>query len=82
MVGFKLSKKERNIMTGSLKVDRGKYYTILNLKDEAGGRKQKRIPLHIEAVPGNKRKAEKAHRDLLAEYEKKQMKVFRADMLF
>ena len=69
-------------MTGSLKVDRGKYYTVLNLSDEAGKRKQKRVNLHIEAKPGNKRKAEQAHRKVLDDYEKKRITVYRADVPF
>ncbi len=69
-------------MTGSLTIDRGKYYSMLNLKDEAGNRKQKKVNLHIEAIPGNKRKAERAHRELLAEYEAKQITVYHKDVLF
>ena len=69
-------------MTGSLKITYGKYYSVLNLKDESGKRKQKRIPLHLEAVPGNKRKAEQAHRKILAEYEHEQKSICRQTTLF
>ena len=69
-------------MTGSLRIDKGKYYSVLNLKDEAGNRKQKKINLHIEAITGNKRKAEQAHRKVLSEYESKGITVCRKDILF
>ena len=69
-------------MTGSLRSDKGKFYAILNLKDENGKRKQKTINLHIDDVPGNKRKAEKALRDVLTEYEAKRITVCRRDTLF
>ena len=60
------------MITGSLQTRNGKYYSILNLgKYDDGKRNQKRIPLNLEAVPGNKRKAEKAHRDILNDYELK-----------
>ena len=55
-------------MTGSLQIKNGMYTAVLNLKDESGKRKQKRINLHLEAMPGNKRKAEKALRETLADY--------------
>ncbi len=70
------------MLTGSLRVDKGKYYSVLNLKDEYGKRRQKKVPLHIDAVPGNKRKAEQAHRDVMAEYEAKGMTIFSKDILF
>ena len=69
-------------MTGSLRSTHGKFYAVLNLKDENGRRKQKLIGLNIEDAPGNKRKAQKALRTLIAEYEKKQMVVFTKDVLF
>ena len=64
-------------MTGSLQTKNGMYTAVLNLKDESGKRKQKRINLHIEAIPGNKRKAERASRETLAEYEDKKITIFR-----
>lgn len=69
-------------MTGSLRIDKGKYYAVLNLKDESGKRKQKTVNLHLEAIPGNKRKSEKALREVLTEYEKKNITVYRPDVLF
>ena len=69
-------------MTGSLRTNKGKYYAVLNLKDESGNRKQKTINLHLEAIPGNKRKAEKALREVLAEYEQNQITIYRKDVLF
>jgi len=54
----------------------------LNLKDEFGKRKQKKINLHLEAKSGNKRKAEKALRDVLAEYESKQIEILRKSIPF
>lgn len=69
-------------MTGSLRINKGKYYAVLNLKDEYGKRKQKTVNLHLEAIPGNKRKAEKALREVLAEYEQNNITVYYKDMLF
>lgn len=68
-------------MTGSLRSDKGEFYAVLNLKDEYGRRKQKTINLHIDDVPGNKRKAEKAFRDVLADYESKRITVYKEDTL-
>ena len=69
-------------MTGSLRTDKGKYYAITNLKDDLGKRKQKTINLHLEAVPDNKRKADKALREVLTEYEQNNIIVYRKDELF
>jgi len=69
-------------MTGSLRSDKGKYYAVLNLKDEFGKRKQKTVNLHLDDVPGNKRKAERALREVLHEYEKKRVTVYSKDVLF
>ena len=69
-------------MTGSLRVDKGKYYALINLKDETGKRKQKVINLHLIDNAGNKRKAQKALRDVLKQYEDYQMTVYRKDVLF
>ena len=69
-------------MTGSLRVDKGKYYAVINLKDEAGKRKQKVVNLQLSDVPGNKRKAQKALRDVLKTYEDTQTTVYRQDILF
>ena len=58
------------MLTGSLQSRKGNYYTILNLYQN-GKRRQRSIPLNIEEKPGNKRMAEKAHRDTLVEWEAK-----------
>ena len=68
-------------MTGSLRIENGKYYAVLNLKNEIGKRKQKVVPLYLKAVAGSKRKANELLRSLLAEYEKKHPVVYR-DILF
>ena len=67
-------------MTGSLRIARGKYYAVINLKDAEGKRKQKTVNLNLAAISGNKRKAEKALRDVIANYEQLQSNV--NDMLF
>lgn len=56
-------------MTGSLQIRRNKYFAVLNFKDENGGRKPQWIPLHIEAVKGNKKKLAAVLTQLLTEYE-------------
>ena len=60
------------IMTGSLSVKCGKYYAVLNLKNEKGKRKQKWVFLDLDEK-GNKRRAEKMLRDLLDQYEYKDL---------
>lgn len=57
-------------MTDSLQIKNGKYYCVLNLKDEIEKRKQKWIKTNLE-IKGNKKKAEKILRDLLVEYANK-----------
>ena len=69
-------------MTGSLRSSRGKFYAIVNLKDEFGNRKQKTVNLHIDDLPGNKRKAEKALREILVGYEQNHICVYRKDIPF
>lgn len=69
-------------MTGSLQVNRGRFYAMLNLRDEKGKRKQKAINLNLDDVPGNKRKAEKALRDILTKYENGQMTLYGKEILF
>ena len=69
-------------MTGSLRSDKGKFYAVINLKDEFGKRKQKSINLQLEDIPGNKRKAEKALREVLSEYEENHIDVYYKDVLF
>lgn len=53
-------------MTGSLHEKNGKYYAVLNFKDQNGKRKQKWIGLGY-TVKGNKRRAEASLRQLLTE---------------
>ena len=62
-------------MTGSLQSRKGKHHSVLNLSGQSGERKQRSINLHIDDIPGNKRKAVKAHREVLAEYERKNIHV-------
>jgi integrase len=82
MVGSTLLRKEKEILTGSLRSDKGKFYAVLNLKDEFGKRKQKTVNLHIDDVPGNKRKAERAFRDVLAQYEENHIVICKKDTMF
>ena len=56
-------------ITGSLQTKNGKYYAVLNLKDEQGKRKQKWINTKYD-VKGNKKKAESFLREQLVELNK------------
>ena len=69
-------------MTGSLRSSKGRFYAVLNLKDDYGNRKQKSINLHLDDVPGNKKKAESALRKVLREYEENRVEVLVEDRLF
>ena len=55
-------------MTGSLQIKNGKYYIIINLKED-GKRKQKWIATGLD-VKSNKRKAEQMLRETLVECER------------
>ena len=55
-------------MTGSLQVKSGKFYAVLNFKNQEGKRIQKWICLNLP-VKGNKRKAEAMLVDLLSQYQ-------------
>lgn len=55
-------------MTGSLQEKNGRYYAVLNFKDEKGKRVPKWINLHL-SVKGNKRKAEATLKELLVQYQ-------------
>ena len=55
-------------MTGSLQVKNGKFYMIINDR-ENGKRKQKWIATGLD-VRGNKRRAEQLLRETLLEYER------------
>jgi len=68
-------------MTGSLQIKRGKYYAVLNMKDELGQRKTKWIPIGISAEGNNKRVATKALRRTITEYENKNI-VYSKDIYF
>ncbi len=68
-------------MTGSLQIQNGKYYAVLNLHDSHGKRKLKWIPSGIEAFDSkgrntNKRAATKFLEKKKAEYEEKKTGVF------
>lgn len=52
-------------MTGSLQVKRGKYYAVINFKDETQKRVARWFPLYLDEK-GNKRKAEMMLHDLIA----------------
>ena len=56
-------------ITGNLQEKSGKWYAVLNLKDEKGKRKQKWINTGLP-IRGNKKKAEKFLREQIAEFEK------------
>ena len=58
-------------MTGSSQISRGMYYAVINLVDEDGKRKQKWVALHIKGVPGNKKKADSACREILGSVDTK-----------
>ena len=54
------------MVTGSIQSNKGKYYAVINLKDENGKRKPKWISTGLEVKDGNKRKAEKFLQEQLA----------------
>lgn len=55
-------------MTGSLQIKNGKYYAVINVKNNNGVRKQRWISSGISAK-GNKKKAEQFLRDTIRQYE-------------
>lgn len=61
------------MVTGSVQIKDGKYYAVLNLKNENGKRKQKWISTGLP-IRGNKKKAEKFLSEKIAEYDKKNVK--------
>ena len=63
------------MVTGSVQIKDGKYYAVLNLKNENGKRKQKWISTGL-LIRGNKKKAEKFLSEKIAEYDKKNVKFF------
>ena len=66
-------------MTGSLQIKNGKYYAVLNYKNEDGKRKQKWICTELE-IKGNKRKAEVFLQKALVQYE--DFSEIKTDILF
>ncbi|MCQ2485221.1 MAG: site-specific integrase [Clostridia bacterium] len=54
------------LVTGSIQPNKGKYYAVINLKDENGKRKPKWVNTGLEVKDGNKRKAEKFLQEQLA----------------
>lgn len=54
-------------MTGSVQLNKGKWYCVLNMKDEEGKRKQKWISTGL-AERGNKKKAQEMLSQLLVKY--------------
>ena len=66
-------------MTGSLQIKNGKYYAVLNYKDNNGKRKQKWLCTELD-VKGNKRKAEQFLHNAIIEYEG--MSEIKTDILF
>lgn len=61
------------MVTGSIQVKDGKYYAVLNLKNEDGKRKQKWINTGY-TIRGNKKKAEKFLNEKIAEWDKKNIR--------
>ncbi len=68
-------------MTGTLQIKKGKYYCVLDYKDNAGVRKLKWVSTGLEAK-GNKRKATEFLNNLLLEYSKKELSSNPDDILF
>ena len=59
-------------MTGTLQIKRGKYYCVLDYRDEKGARKRKWISTGLEEK-GNKRKATEMLNKIIVEYEQKEL---------
>ena len=55
------------MVTGSIQQNQGKYYAVLNLRDDLGNRKQKWVSMGLP-VKNNRRKAEKRLEDIKAQY--------------
>lgn len=68
-------------MTGSLQIKKGRFYAVLNFKDEQGNRKPKWFPTGLEER-GNKRKAQAVLDKLLAQHQGQNVLKDRAQMLF
>ena len=63
-----------NEVTGTLQIKGGKYYCVLDYRDEKGARKFKWISTGLEEK-GNKRKATEMLNKVLMEYELKNLEV-------
>lgn len=57
--------------TVQIKKDRPYYYVVLDYRDDLGNRKKKWITTDIPIKGNNKRKAEERRKDVLTEYEQK-----------
>ena len=67
---------------GSLRNIGGRWYALMNLKDESGKRKQPAYDLYVDGAPGNRRKAEKALHAFEVEFDKNPIEVYKPDVLF
>ena len=67
-------------MTGSLQIKNGKYYAVLNYRDEYNKRKQKWICTELE-IKGNKKAAEKFLHQCIEQYDGKE-RMLNNDMYF
>ena len=67
-------------MTGSLQIKNGKYYAVLNYRDEYDKRKQKWICTELE-IKGNKKAAEKFLNQCIEKYDNKE-NMLNNDMYF
>lgn len=68
-------------MTGILQIKNGKYYCVLDYKNEKGARKRKWVSTGLE-VKGNKRKATEILNSLLTKYNKEELNPNPNDILF
>ena len=66
-------------MTGTLQIKRGKYYCVLDYRDEKGARKRKWISTGLEEK-GNKRKATEMLNKIIMEFEQKELQAKTMEM--
>lgn len=69
-------------MTGSLQIRGNYYYAVLECKDVYGKRKQKWISLKIKVQGNNKRKARQKLKELIQQYEEREITSDYADVYF
>lgn len=69
-------------MTGSLQIRGNYYYAVLECKDVYGKRKQKWISLKIKVQGNNKRKARQKLKELIQQYEEREITSNYADVYF